>query len=536
MYSGYSSGRHCAVVGCTNNQRKRKLLLQERCDIHQRQRHDCMCGVYSLHAFSVAAEKRRQWIIALNRKDFVPSKFSRVCSVHFIDGRPTNINPCPMLKLGYPRKVTHGRRPVLRVLQATVSNAPGEPANRGVGHEPCTSSSSTFASNAECEPHDATPFEEAGDHGQHVGPLDLRCMKSLLQIESSSDRHEKWSHQSCQVQPTVRDIGTQWEDPYNSIREEHSYAALRVMTTSSETQTVQKTPSEDMSEALCCFYTGLSLDGFWKLVTTVSLAAQTTITMNVGDQVLLTLMRLRLGLLYFDLAIRFGISLAQAGKIFREMLGILSGIMRNVVVWLPLDTILATTPSQFTSSGYGNTSCIIDCTEVPMQRPKRIYSRGQTYSHYKSCNTMKFLVAIAPNGFIMFVSHAYGGRASDKFIVEDSGFTNYLYQDQEVMADRGFALNNSMKEEGVKLNIPAFSRGKSQFSEAEATVSRRISRLRIHVERAINRIKVYRILKGALPITHKKLMNNIVVVCAGLCNLKGPLIAPKHCEDELRTD
>lgn len=199
--------------------------------------------------------------------------------------------------------------------------------------------------------------------------------------------------------------------------------------------------------------------------------------------------------------------------------------MRNVVAWLPIETVLATMPRQFAESQYDDTTCIVDCTEVHMQRPKKLYPRGQTYSPYKGCNTAKFLIAVAPSGFIMFVSNTYSGRASDKFIVEESGFVDNLSEGYVIMADRGFSLSNSMKEKGVKLNMPAFSRGRLQFAEGEATASRRISPLRIHVERAIDRIKVYRILKNSLPIHHKKLMSSIVLVCAGLCNLKGPLIA-----------
>ena len=44
--------------------------------------------------------------------------------------------------------------------------------------------------------------------------------------------------------------------------------------------------------------------------------------------------------------------------------------------------------------------------------------------------------------------------------------------------------------------------------------------LRIHVERAINRIKNYRILKGTLPITMMQHVDEIVLVCAAFCNIK----------------
>jgi hypothetical protein len=56
----------------------------------------------------------------------------------------------------------------------------------------------------------------------------------------------------------------------------------------------------------------------------------------------------------------------------------------------------------------------------------------------------------------MFISKAFGGRASDKFIVEKSGFMNYLLLGDEIMADRGFTIDDLLFPLRVKLNIPAF--------------------------------------------------------------------------------
>lgn len=102
------------------------------------------------------------------------------------------------------------------------------------------------------------------------------------------------------------------------------------------------------------------------------------------------------------------------------------------------------------------------------------------------------------------------------------------------MADRGFSLSAEMREKGVKLNIAAFTRGRKQITKKEATESRRISRLRIHVERVIGRVKTYQILKQPLPIHHKKIMNRIILVCAALCNLKGALIAAQDPQERKR--
>lgn len=79
-----SSGYHCAVFGCDNNQRKRKRLVSTACEVHSASRESCRCGVFPFHRFPSAtksAELRRQWINAVNRKDYEPSKCARVSTL-----------------------------------------------------------------------------------------------------------------------------------------------------------------------------------------------------------------------------------------------------------------------------------------------------------------------------------------------------------------------------------------------------------------------------------------------------------------------
>lgn len=68
---------------------------------------------------------------------------------------------------------------------------------------------------------------------------------------------------------------------------------------------------------------------------------------------------------------------------------------------------------------------------------------------------------------------------------------------------------------------------KHQLSEAEVTKTRRIASVRIHVEQAINKMKNYRILKHVPAIKSTKHLDRIIFVCAGQCNLTGPLIEEK---------
>ncbi|XP_064476258.1 uncharacterized protein LOC135390485 [Ornithodoros turicata] len=213
-----------------------------------------------------------------------------------------------------------------------------------------------------------------------------------------------------------------------------------------------------MSTSDILFYTGLSEEVFQKILLCLEQSFRPLSQLPLEDQLVLALMRLRLGTLYRDLAWRFSISPSSVCKIFNSVLKSLNEIMTYSVVWLPKSGIQSSMPDSFIQSGYENTRCILDCTEVFLQRPKKQMARAQTYSSYKAHNILKFLIVIAPNGFIMYVSKAYGGQASDKFIVKDCGILEYFARNDEIMAERGFTLDPYLAAEGVKLNVPAFTR------------------------------------------------------------------------------
>ena len=219
------------------------------------------------------------------------------------------------------------------------------------------------------------------------------------------------------------------------------------------------------------------------------------------DEMLLTLMRIRLGLLNEDLADRFGISPAICSNTFTTWIKVLGKIFGDaLVVWLPRESIRDNLPEIFAKTGHGKCRVIIDCSEVFIERPKSLLNQASTWSDYKHHNTIKFLIGITPSGYISFLSDCYGGRSSDKFITGDSGFYDLLERDDEVMADRGFQIKEELMLRFCSLSVPPGARVKSQMTMAECKKTKDIANLRIHVERAINRIKFYHILKRTLPI------------------------------------
>ena len=62
-----------------------------------------------------------------------------------------------------------------------------------------------------------------------------------------------------------------------------------------------------------------------------------------------------------------------------------------------------------------------------------------------------------------------------------------------IMAERGFTLQDDAKLREVQVNIPGFTSRGDQLESFEIAKSRRVTNTRIHVERAIGRIKEYKI-------------------------------------------
>ena len=72
--------------------------------------------------------------------------------------------------------------------------------------------------------------------------------------------------------------------------------------------------------------------------------------------------------------------------------------------------------------------------------------------------------------------------------------------------------------------------GRHQLPADEIQRGRSIASLRIHVERAIGRMKLHKILTGVFPLKMARLANQIVVVCAYLSNFH-PALVPPHSLD-----
>ena len=136
-------------------------------------------------------------------------------------------------------------------------------------------------------------------------------------------------------------------------------------------------------------------------------------------------------------------------------------------------------------------------------------------------NTWKKLICITPAGAISFISRSYGGAALDRFITENCGLLDKLNEGDNIMADKRFNISDLLI---CKQSKPSFLREKGKFSQINCTVTSNIVKARIHVERAIARIKDFRLLQGAFPLTLKDQLDNIFIICSAITNLAPALV------------
>ena len=239
-------------------------------------------------------------------------------------------------------------------------------------------------------------------------------------------------------------------------------------------------------------------------------------------------MKLRLNLCDKDLhvAFRFGVSQSAVLKNFRKWIDLMYVRLYPTIQWPSREAVVKTMPFEFRKA-FKKCICIIDCFKIFCECPTDLMARAQTFSNYKHHNTVKYLIAITPQGIISFVSKGWGGRVSDKHLTEHCSLLSYILPGDVVLADHGFTVQDSVGIYCTEVKMPPFTWGKKQLSQLEVDTASQLSHMRIHVERVISVVRQkYTTLQSTLPInmimcnekTNLSVIDKVVMTCAALCN------------------
>ena len=244
---------------------------------------------------------------------------------------------------------------------------------------------------------------------------------------------------------------------------------------------------------------------------------------------ILTLMKVRLNLCNYDLAFRSCISESTVGSVFTKWISAMDSRLSPLIKWLDRSCLQRKMPFCFRCHYGLRVVFIIDCFELFIEEPVNLFAKCCTWSTCKHYNTAKYLISVTPQGSVSFISKGWGGRTSDKYMSEHSGYLNNLLPGDIVLANHGFDMTDSVAIMGVSLDLPAFTKGREQLSSKENESTRKIANVRIHIERVIGAVcQLFSILSatGVLSkdlvqtkINDGVLLDSVVRVCCALNNL-----------------
>lgn len=278
------------------------------------------------------------------------------------------------------------------------------------------------------------------------------------------------------------------------------------------------------------FYTGLPNFNVLKLVFNLveDYMVSSSKILSKEEEFMICIVKLRMNYLFKDIAYHLNVSVGTVHKAFHNTLDVLYTRLHFLVRWPTREALRMSMPQCFRKDFGEKVVVVMDCFELFTERPSGAINKVYTYSNYKHHQTIKYLIGIAPQGVVTFISEGWGGRTSDKHITENSGILKDLLPGDIVMVDRGFSIEDSVRFYQAELAIPSFTRGKAQLHPIDVEKTRRIASVRIHVERVIGLIlRKFRIFEGIVPVEFIKLksgdniptIDKIVKVCCCLTNL-----------------
>jgi len=362
--------RYCSVYGCYNNSDKNRDV--------------------SYHDFPSNIDQAKAWKIRIRREGFEPSKHSYVCSKHFKPEdftTPSKDTPLPYQK---PR-LKRGSIPSLFL------------RGEGEGMKKIRATSTAARALQPVELESEPQNEEKPSAASFCTPIEF-TMESQDEVTGKNQEIEALRKELVKVQLSVKDLESK---------------LFRF---------------DNLSDIKVKDYTNLTKRAFLSLNRLLDRfrplkywTGSEVVRVSNEDQLLICLLKLKLDMPLFDIAKRYGVSRTTVHNIFLMYLHALNDILYQGM----MNEIPSLTKSQSslpdTFGDLTNCRLIIDCTEFRITTPRQdLNAATASYSNYKHNLTSKFLIGVAPNGTITFVSSGFPGSTSDKVMTEECGVLSHL--------------------------------------------------------------------------------------------------------------
>ncbi|XP_052003983.1 uncharacterized protein LOC127658642 [Xyrauchen texanus] len=412
----------CVVAGCRNRRTPGTTL--------------------SFYRFPRDPARKQRWIAAVNREGWVPNEGSRLCSTHFISGK----------------QVKNPRSP--DYVPSVFTSAPMSPNIKGA---------------SVCELYDKQEAQVEAANALLFLQGQGRLLEDHGQIQSQEEQESVFSSlSSCDEEEDDND------DEEDNKEEENSLTGIspggvkpvkNISTKSPDYETsleALKKENVELRESLekislteasfrnnpekVRFYTGLPNYFVFETVMLLlvpHIKGDKNAKLSKFQQLLLTLMRLRLDLKNQDLAYRFGVKVAMVTRTVHRIISIMFVTLVPTTVFWPSRVELRKNLPASLRSTYPDCAVIIDCFKVSLEKAVGVDVNQQVASTIPTQSTqsamvdeLKYVIGVAPQGVVTFVSRGTPGHVSDKNLVESCGLLCKLLPGDIVLAEYDFDIGD----------------------------------------------------------------------------------------------
>ncbi|PWA15596.1 hypothetical protein CCH79_00018474 [Gambusia affinis] len=466
----------CVVAGCKNRRTPGTRL--------------------SFYRFPRDPERKQRWVAAVNRAGWVPNDGSRLCSTHFISGKqvknphspdyvPSVFTPVPF----FPDMKEPGALEILDKQEARVEAANALLFLQGQGSSAVDGPS------------------QGGRHEKEAPEAAVEKSGSSSFSTDEDEEHDEASERDRKKGKFAQmsEISVNFDDILKALKKEN-----RALRESVEKMALSENAFRNDAEKVK-FYTGLP--NYFVLETVMWLLAphmdgMKNTKLSKFQQLLLTLMRLRLDLRNQDLGYRFGVKVGTVAKTVHRMVNIMSSTLVPTAVFWPSRAELRKNLPTALRASHPDCAVIVDCFTVPLEEPASTVTEhgqqettlpraeGMPHSH----GSLKYLIGVAPQGVVTFVSRGAPGSVSDRSLAEGCGFLCKLLPGDVVLACRDLDIADSVAARGALFKIAGKgeARARSEGSPGPDATSE-TAVVQRHVERVISMVKQrYTMLTGPI--------------------------------------
>ncbi|KAF4108998.1 uncharacterized protein LOC131547462 isoform X1 [Onychostoma macrolepis] len=398
----------CVVAGCRNRRTRGTTL--------------------SFYRFPRDPERKQRWIAAVNREGWVPNEGSRLCSTHFISGK----------------QVKNPRSP--DYVPSVFTSAPLSP-----NMKEASACEMYDKQEAQVEAANALLFLQGQgrfleDQGQTRSQEEPESVSSLSSCDEEDDKIEDDVEEISltsvnQMGSPVKNIPPDYESSLEALKKENMELRESIEKMSLTEASFRHDPEKVR------FYTGLPNYFVFETVMLLlmpHMKGDKNAKLSKFQQLLLTLMRLRLDLKNQDLAYRFGVKVATVTRTVHRIINIMfTTLVPTAVFWPSRAELRKNLPAALRCT-YPDCAVIIDCFRVSLEKAlnvdvnQEVASTALTLPAHATVNELKYVIGVAPQGVVTFVSRGSPGNVSDKNLVESSGLLCKLLPGDVVLAEHDF--------------------------------------------------------------------------------------------------